>query len=290
MRALIVGVVGIVVVVVAARAARRFAVVDRLRPNGVRVEPRGPVVEWAARLLDAAAIDVPVAHAFQLWGAIVAVAAILGLTLAGSVGASAAAAFATATGSIAIVLSLRGRRGRLVAAAVPPTIERVASELRAGGTIPTAIHAIARSDAVLASDFGRVDARVMLGASVDEALRAWARERDAGGVDVTAGALSMCAAFGGRSADALEGVASSLRDRLAIAAEARALSAQARMSALVVGGTPLLYLAWSALADRAAWHALAGTTTGRVCVLAGLGLETLGIWWMSRILRSGSVL
>ncbi len=100
----------------------------------------------------------------------------------------------------------------------------------------------------------------------------------------------MCAAVGGRAADALDGMASSLRDRGAVAAEARSLSSQARMSAVVVGGTPLLYLAWSALVDRDQLHALVGTPTGRVCVVAGIGLEAAGAWWMRRILRAGSYL
>ena len=146
--------------------------------------------------------------------------------------------------------SARGRRARLIAAAVPVTIERIASELRAGGTIATAIGGLARSDGVLATDFARIDARLLLGAPMTDALRTWARERPAPGVDVAAGALAMCATVGGRAADALDGVASSLRDRGAVVAEARALSAQARMSALVVGGMPLLYVAWSALADQ----------------------------------------
>ena len=55
------------------------------------------------------------------------------------------------------------------------------------------------------------------------------------GVDASAGALALCASVGGRSADALDGLATSLRDRLAVGAEARALSSQARMSAMVVG-------------------------------------------------------
>ena len=109
---------------------------------------------------------------------------------------------------------------------------------------------------MLAPDFARIDARLLLGAPIADALRTWARERDAPGVDVAAGALAMCATVGGRAADALDGVASSLRDRGAVVAEARALSAQARMSALVVGGTPFLYVGWSALADRQALHAL----------------------------------
>ncbi len=290
MRSLIVAPLGVALTVAAVRVARRLHVKDRLRSRGCRPEPDGRVATWLAALLDAAAVDVPVTHAFQLWGAVVVVAAILGITVGGSFAAAVAAAVCAGAGAVVVLVSMRGRRARQVAAAVPATLEQIAAELRSGGTIPTAIHTIAHGDAVLANDFVRIDARLSLGAPIKDALRAWARERPAPGVDVSAGALAMCASVGGRSADALEGVASSLRDRLAVVAEARALSAQARMSALVVGGTPLLYLAWSALVDRQAWRALTGTPAGRVCVVAGFGLEALGMWWMRRILRSGSFL
>jgi tight adherence protein B len=242
-----------------------------------------------ATALDAAALDTSVAHAIQYWAIGVAVAAIVGAAL-GGVAAAVAGAVLAGTGAPMGLAAARGRRARLIAASVPVTIDGIASELRAGGTIATAVSGIARGDGVLAPDFARIDARLLLGAPMTDALRSWYRERDAPGVDVAAGALAMCAAVGGRAADALEGVASSLRDRGAVIAEARALSAQARMSALVVGGTPFLYVGWSALADRQSLHALFGTPTGRGCIALGLGLEALGVWWMRRILRAGSYL
>jgi tight adherence protein B len=239
--------------------------------------------------LDAAALDVSVEHAIEYWAIGVVVVAILGAAVGGAAGAVAGAMLAGAGAPIGLAAA-RGRRARLIGASVPITIDGIASELRAGGTIATAVRGIARSDGVLAPDFARIDARLLLGAPIAEAFRSWARERDAPGVDVAAGALAMCATVGGRAADALDGVASSLRDRGAVVAEARALSAQARMSALVVGGTPFLYVGWSALADRQALHALLGTPTGRACVALGVGLEALGAWWMRRILRAGSFL
>src|SRR5262249_12781517 len=155
-------------------------------------------------------------------------------------------------------------------------LERVASELRSGGTIATAIGAGGVADGPLAADLARVDARVRLGATLSDALRAWTSERIVPGVDASAGALAMCASVGGASADALDGLASSLRDRLAVASEARALSAQARMSAIVVGGAPVAYIGWSAILDPHSLQVLLGTAVGRLCLAAGIALEMLG--------------
>jgi tight adherence protein B len=289
-RALVVFVAGVAVTMGALRAARRYAALDRLPTRRrTRLVPVS-VMQWLAQALERAAVDVSAPAAMQLWFAAMAVAALLGFAFDASAAGCVAGGLSVALGAPVILQAARGRRARLVAASVPPAVDRVAAELRTGGTIGTAITALAHGDGVLAPDFARVDARVRLGATTAAALRAWARERDAPGTAAVAGALAMCAAIGGRAADALEGLASSLRDRLAVAAEARALSAQARMSAIVVGGAPLLYVAWSALADRRAVHALVATTTGRACVALGLGLELAGIWWMRRIVRAGQFL
>src|SRR5262249_33762194 len=225
-----------------------------------------------AAALDTAVIDVTVAHAMQIWAAAIGGATIVGLALGGTAGAVGSAAL-VAVALPAIVVGLKGRRARLIAEAVAPAIDTIASELRAGGTIATAVAHAAGADGPLARDFARVDTRVRLGAPLSDALAAWTSERDAPGVDVAAGALAMCTSVGGRAADGLEGLATSLRDRRAVVAEARALSAQARMSALVVGGIPLLYLAWSGIADHGAFHALTGTATGRACVAVGVAFE-----------------
>ena len=69
-------------------------------------------------------------------------------------------------------------------------------------------------------------------------------------------------------------------------AEAHALSAQSRMSAIVVGAAPIGYLAFSGLVDPGSASALVGTGVGRVCLALGLGLEGLAALWIRRIVRS----
>ena len=100
-----------------------------------------------------------------------------------------------------------------------------------------------------------------------------------------AAALEVAATVGGRSAAALEGLAAGLRDRHDTQREAAALSAQARVSALVVGLAPLGSLAFSVLADRRVPAALVGTGPGRICLAAGIGLDALAFVWMHRVLR-----
>jgi tight adherence protein B len=285
MRTALIGLTGVFVAAGFARAARRFAVSDRLRDVRVsRALPRF-VARPVEHALDAAAVDCSVEQALQIWVMAILVAGLLGTAFAG--GAGVVFAIGVAVGCPVGLRLARGRRDRQIAAAVSEAIERVASELRAGGTIATGIAALATNDGPLSRDLARAEARVHLGASLDEALRAWSRERRASGVEAAAGALALCTRVGGQSADALDGLASSLRERLGVLAEARALSSQARMSALVIGLAPLAYLAFSTAFDRRTTHLLFATRMGQLWLVVGLALEVLGAWWMRRIVAAG---
>jgi tight adherence protein B len=284
-RAGVVAAVGALGTIALVRAARRFAVSDRLRDvRPARTLP-GFIARPVADALDAAAVDCSVDQAVQMWLMAILVAGLLGTALAGPAGVVFAAGVALA-GPVGLRLA-RDRSRRRVAAAVPDALERVASELRAGGTIATAVEALARSESVLAKDLARVEARARLGASLGDALRVWVNERRAAGVEAAGGALALCAKVGGQSADALDGLASSLRERLGVLAEARALSSQARMSALVIGLAPVAYLVCSTAFDDRTTHLLFATRLGQLCLAAGLTLEVLGGWWMRRIVSAG---
>src|SRR5262249_34489355 len=136
MRVVIVAIVGSVFTLAFARAARRYAVADRLRVDrGARARrmPAG-VHDRLVRALDAAAIDVTPARAMSTWGWSIIVAAALGLAV-GGVQIAAGTTVLACIGPPVVVLALRERRSRRIAAAVPEMLERVASELRSGGTI-----------------------------------------------------------------------------------------------------------------------------------------------------------
>jgi tight adherence protein B len=268
-----------------ARFARRTAVAERLRPMPVERKLASVVRRPLAQALDDAALPLTPEQAIQWWLVAIGIVAFVGWGIAPAAGVLGAVAVFVGV-PVAIRVG-RHRRERLVAAAVPDTLEQIASELRAGGTVATALTSIAGGGGVLAGDVTRIGTRVRLGAGLSDALRSWARERRAVGVEVAAGALALSAAVGGPAADALDGVASSLRARLSVIAEARALSAQARYSGWVIALAPIGYLVVTAAVDSRSVHVLVGTGAGRACVVLGIGLELLGAIWMRAIVRAG---
>ena len=267
----------------AARRAESGARVQHLRSRTPRRLPTRARVPLE-RALRAADLDLDPETAVVVWLGGAIGAAVLGSAFAG--GLSVPAGLAVLAGGPVALRFARGRRERRFAAALPVALEQVAAELRGGGTVGTAVDRLAAGDGPVADDLRRVQTRTRLGLGLPSALAAWPPDHDVPCVRAAAGALAVATTVGGRAADALDGLAASLRSRLDAAAEARALSAQARLSAVVVGVAPIGYLAFSTVVDPRSATTLVGTSTGRVCLVLGLACEALAVLWIRRIVRA----
>jgi tight adherence protein B len=179
------------------------------------------------------------------------------------------------------------RRDAAIAAALPDVLERVAGGLRAGSAPLGALTEAAEGADLperLAADLALVICRAEEG-GLAVALDRWAGERPLPVVAAAAAALQVAMSAGGPAAPALDGLAAGLRDRHDAASEVAALSAQARLSAIVVGAAPLVSLSLSLLVDQRVAPTMIGTAPGRACLLAGVALEGLAGLWMHRIVR-----
>jgi tight adherence protein B len=166
-------------------------------------------------------------------------------------------------------------------AALPDTLEAVARSLRSGASLRLAIGEAAARGGALADDLVRVAAEVDLGADVGTTLERWGGARPLPGIRLTVAALCLGAEAGGPQARAVDGVAATLRQRLSVAAEARALGAQARVSALVIALSPVVFCTVASSADRGTARFLLHTGTGQLMLASGIALDLVGALWMT---------
>jgi len=176
---------------------------------------------------------------------------------------------------------------RRYADSLPSLLDDVARAVRSGSSLT---HACAEA-AAAGSDAVRVEltdvvARAARGLSLATALGHWSRHHPSTDVRLAGAALSLAASAGGAQARAVDGVAATVRERRAMAAEVRAHSAQARLSAIVIGLLPVAFLLWAITTDGRTAAFLVADPIGWMCLVAGLVLEALGALWMRRILRA----
>jgi tight adherence protein B len=176
---------------------------------------------------------------------------------------------------------LRARRERAIEHALPDALDAIARSLRSGASLRLAIGEAAAGP--LADDLGRVARDAADGVPLGVALDAWAAARPLPGVRLATAALGLGAETGGASAQAVDGVAATLRVHLAIAGEVRALSSQARMSALVIVLAPIAFTLLATSTDGRTARFLFATPFGWLCLALGLGLDAVGWLWMRRI-------
>jgi tight adherence protein B len=168
---------------------------------------------------------------------------------------------------------------------LPAVLDHVAAALRSGGAIVDGLEAAAgRGD--LAPALRGVLLRVRAGMPLRDALRALTAAHPTPGVRFAVAAMCIALDTGGAHADALDAVAQRVRDQLSIEREVRALSASARVSAVVIVAAPLGFGLVVLVVDRAVVIAALGTAVGRAALVVGLCFQAGGAWWMRRLLHS----
>jgi tight adherence protein B len=231
-------------------------------------------------------LDLGVHHdiVWHAWIAAAAVLPALGLLCAGA----GLAVLLLVTVGVAPFLAWRANRGRRdarVEAALPLALEAVARSLRSGAGLRGAVaEAAASAPGVLAVDLAR-SARAAEAVGVVDALERWGRRRPLPGVRLAVAALCLGAETGGAQARAIDGVAATLRQRLAIAAEARSLASQARASAAVIALAPIGFCGLASTTDQRVGAFLFRSGAGLAVLTAGLLLDAVGALWMARLTR-----
>jgi len=245
-----------------------------------------PAPQWLERWLDEAAVEAPPA---PLWWAWVGMVAVGGLAAAAMAGLPAAllAAGALAAGP-ALVLRVRRREGDArLERGLPEALEAVARSLRSGASLRQAIgEAALVTPGRLGRELAEVARQVGHGATLVAAMEALAARHPLPSVRLAVAALCLAVETGGAQAKAVDGVATTLRDRLGVAAEVKALSSQARMSGVVIGLAPLAFGAFAVTTDPRTGQFLFHTPLGIALLGVGLSLDALGWLWMQRLARS----
>lgn len=220
--------------------------------------------------------------------------AVAGVVVGGAMwgpGGSLVVLAVAAGGPVALLAWRKGRQGQRFSAALPGLLEAVAGSLRAGSSLPEALSsaaADATGSALLDGDLAALTARVGRGQPFVDAVRSWTVGRPHEGVGLVAAAFVLGTEAGGARARAIDGVAATLRDRRALTAEVDALSAQARASAVVMMGAPVVFAALGLLSDPDVSAFLLRTPAGLGCLLVGLGLDVAAGLWMMRIARAAA--
>jgi tight adherence protein B len=167
---------------------------------------------------------------------------------------------------------------------LPATLQLLAGALRAGHSLLQAVDTVVReADDPIAGEFQRVLTEARLGRPLEEAFDGMAKRMRSVDFAWTVMAINLQRQVGGNLAEVLGTVSQTIRDRYTLKRQIRALSAEGRLSSLILTLLPLVLFA-ALLAFNPVFLAPLYTTQTGLLLLGGAAvLMCIGILWMRKL-------
>jgi tight adherence protein B len=167
---------------------------------------------------------------------------------------------------------------------LPDTLTLMSTSLRAGYSLLQATEAVSsEAPNPTAREFGRAIAEARLGRTVTDALNGIVNRTQSEDFEWAVMAIDIQREVGGNLAEVLQTVADMMRARNRLKGEIKALTAEGRISAFVLGALPFAMALFLWTTNRDYLEPLIQETFGRIAIGAGLLLMAGGIFWLKKI-------
>ena len=167
---------------------------------------------------------------------------------------------------------------------LPDTLTLMSTSLRAGYSLLQATEAVSsEAPNPTAREFGRAIAEARLGRSVTEALAGIVDRTKSSDFEWAVMAIEIQREVGGNLAEVLQTVGDTMRARNRLKGEIRALTAEGRISAFVLGSLPFFMFLFLWSSNREYLLPLLESGFGRIAIGTGVLLMAGGIFWLKKI-------
>jgi tight adherence protein B len=169
---------------------------------------------------------------------------------------------------------------------LPGVIELVATSLRSGMSIRSALHQVSRqSPQPIAKELAVLERMQKIGIPLDVAITEWAKRVPLDEIQLLGFTISVSAASGGGLSDSLDRLAHTFRQRLILEEKVDALTAQGRLQSWGMVALPMLLAGTLTAMDPSSMAPLWRTGGGHLVLVAMAVLELLGLFWIRRLIR-----
>lgn len=188
---------------------------------------------------------------------------------------------------IRLVLSIRTekRRGKFESQLID-TIQMLIGGLRAGHSIMRSIEAAGlESEAPTSEELSRIVNETRIGKDPGQALEETAQRMGSEDFGWIGQAIQINREVGGDLAEVLEQVAGTIRERSEIKGQVRSLSAEGKMSAVVLMGMPVAVAVMLSLINPTYMSVFVDEPIGNVMIVVSAVMFVIGGVWMSRTVK-----
>lgn len=202
--------------------------------------------------------------------------------------AAAGVAAVTAAVPAVVVIVAGSHRRRQFTSELPDALGLLAGTLRAGIPLSQALSGVAGDlGGPVAAELRRVSAETAFGRDLSEALEASGRRMGSDDLVWVAAAVAIHQMGGGNLAEVLDTVAHTVTERARLRREVASLTAEGRLSAIVLGLLPPLLAAVITVVNPGYLGALTSEPQGLMLVVGAVVAMVVGFVWMIRIVDVG---
>jgi tight adherence protein B len=185
-----------------------------------------------------------------------------------------------------IVRTVSDRRCKQFQEQFEGTLQLMANSLRAGYGVNQAMDTIARESAAPTSvEFYRALQEARLGQDLIVALREMAGRVRSNDLEWVIDAIEVNRDVGGNLSELFASVADTVRARGRLARQVKALSAEGRLSALILAVLPFIVFGLLSVINPEYVKTLAEPGIGRWLIVATLTLMSIGVVWLKKVIR-----
>jgi tight adherence protein B len=167
---------------------------------------------------------------------------------------------------------------------LPSTLQLLAGALQAGHSLQQAVDTVVREAGdPIAGEFHRVLTEARLGRPLEEAFEAMARRTHSVDFEWTVMAIRLQRQVGGNLAEVLRTVSQTIRDRYSLKRQIKALSAEGRLSSIILSVLPLLLFTALLLLNPVFLKPLFTTSIGLMMMGGSVVLMLFGVFWLKKI-------
>ncbi len=186
----------------------------------------------------------------------------------------------------AAVQSIANRERTRFEGQLPDTLNLISTSLRAGYSLLQAVEAVSQeAPQPTKREFSRAMTETRLGRSPVDALKDVADRMQSTDFDWAVLAISIQREVGGNLAEVLQTAAETMLQRNRLRREMKALTAEGRISAIVLGSLPFFLFAFLWTTNRGYLDPLISSTGGIISLIGALGLLLVGIYWLTRVVK-----
>ena len=176
-----------------------------------------------------------------------------------------------------------GRRQAAFADQLDDSLQLMASSLRAGHSLLRAVDAVSQDAASpTAEEFARIVNETRVGRDLGDSLDEVAERMGSEDFLWVAQAIAIHREVGGNLAEVLDAVGHTIRERNAIRRQVKALSAEGKLSAVVLGALPFAILGFIAMTNPRYLHKFTESVAGYGMLAVAVVMMAMGMFWLKK--------